>query len=37
LTEERVGYAVDRDLVDGWREALSQLADDVDYDLPLFS
>jgi hypothetical protein len=35
-TEERVGYPVDQDLVGAWREALAQLADDSETDLPLY-
>jgi hypothetical protein len=34
--EERVGYPVERDLVNGWAAALAQLADDADQELPLF-
>jgi hypothetical protein len=34
--EPRVGYGVDENFVGGWAEALAQLADDADVDLPLF-
>jgi hypothetical protein len=35
--EKRVGYELDENLVGGWAEALAQLADDADYELPLFA
>jgi hypothetical protein len=36
VTDRRVGFSVDEDLVGSWVEALATLADDPDADLPLF-
>jgi hypothetical protein len=36
VTDRRVGYGVDEDLVGSWVAALATLADDPDADLPLF-
>jgi hypothetical protein len=34
--EERVGYPIDNALVSAWREAMAQLAEDADTELPIF-
>lgn len=36
VSDRRIGFSVDEDLVNGWAEALAKLADDADADLPLF-
>jgi hypothetical protein len=36
IGDDLVGYAVDRDFVNGWSSALAELANDADQELPLF-